>query len=134
VRQFKFRAWDKENESMIYPKGILFDGRVVNFGCGVLEPYEGYELMQYTELKDKNETEIYEGDIVKVIHEDGYKTIGQVEWGLSSKGVGTYPAFYIWEFESEMNSFSEIFDTGHYEIEVIGNIYENPELLKEESK
>lgn len=32
-----FRAWDKENEAMVYPKGILFDGRVVYFSCGTLD-------------------------------------------------------------------------------------------------
>ena len=57
--------------------------------------------------------------------------MGQVEWGLSSKLFGTYPAFAITELESEMNSFAEIFDSGQYTIEIIGNIYENPELLEE---
>ena len=65
VREIKFRAWDKENKVMIYPKGILFDGRVVNFNCGILEPFEEYELMQFTGLYDKNGKEIYEGDIIK---------------------------------------------------------------------
>ena len=110
MRPIKFRAWDKENEVMVYPKGILFDGRVVNFSCGILEPFEGCELMQYTGLKDKNGTEIYEGDIVDVVN------------GIT---VVTYDDGC---FRAKLNG-SNYRLSGWKSVEVIGNIYENPELL-----
>src|SRR5690606_21196229 len=111
MREIKFRAWDKENEVMIYPKGVLFDGRVVNFSCGMLEPFEGYELMQYTGLKDKNGKEIYEGDIYKAkmhVVKTG-RTIESIEVVEDIRGDNVY--YYD-------------------EVEIIGNIYEHPHLLE----
>ena len=101
MREYKFRAWDKENESMIYPKGILFDGRVVNFGCGVLEAFEGYEIMQYTGLKDKNGKEIYEGDKLEATLAEGVKGFYDFVEG-SDAGVG-----FVWQGQSY--SMSQIF-------------------------
>lgn len=123
MREIKFRAWDKENEVMIYPKGILFDGRVVNFSCGILEPFEGCELMQYTGLKDKNGKEIYEGDIVETVTASGnpFGTIDVVrcqDGGFKLVDV-TDSLLPIYIGDKEVIS-----------IEVIGNIYENPELIE----
>ena len=83
-----------------------------------------HNLMQYTGLKDINGKEIYEGDICKVINyaSDYLKVRGKmycvISWsnttGFYGKGFGIPTAFSIGE-----------------EFEVIGNIYENPELLKE---
>ncbi len=109
MREIKFRAWDKAEKTMKY-----FDYGIFNripFGLEDLS-----ELMQYTGLKDKNGTEIYEGDIV---HYCG----GEYWYGC-------------WEYEGAITIKNMVYDcfmlAEHEFIEVIENIYENPELLKED--
>lgn len=125
--EIKFRAWDKENEVMIYPKGVLFDGRVVNFSCGMLEPFEGYELMQYTGLKDKNGKEIYEGDI---LHES-VSTSGILR-NVIVYGHGGFEHKWLVERTANIRGKKQepMFRNTSIIFEVIGNIYENPELLE----
>ncbi|EKZ4829384.1 hypothetical protein QO275_001638 [Listeria monocytogenes] len=87
-------------------------------------------IRQYTVLKDKNGKKIFEGDIVAFSEDDFHVFNSQVEY-FSEDG---YPAFDIkvpstYYFDS--NVFSEVSMSGLYEIEVIGNIHENPELLEE---
>jgi len=121
-RTIKFRAWDKkykefigEDQFYIYPNGIItaWDEDGERF-------LEDVILMQYTGLKDKNGKEIYEGDILK-----WGNTVSFVVWCLDS-----------WRFNSYMeqgtsNLYDYVNTTTKKEIaEVIGNIYENPELLK----
>lgn len=151
MREIKFRAWDNNIKVMQYAKNTTwFEFAEYCKPCIVNSGTTGYErvsndkieLMQYTGLKDMNGVEIYEGDIVRFAHEDYFNHednsfyedceengIGQVYWG------GSYPAFDIGELhnknipahECDYNIFS---DESHY-FEVVGNIYENPELLKE---
>lgn len=82
---------------------------------------------QFIGIKDDNGIEIYEGDILRVKNEWDEESIHTVTWGSEYD----YPAFDLHPLISEeVNSISEIL-CGTYDYEVIGNIYENPELLKE---
>ena len=138
MREIKFRAWNDF-------KRIMFIPNEINLRCNppqgtvMIEDYEynwvcdneSKILMQYTGLKDKNGKEIYEGDI------------------LNSKNDGK-DGNDIWDYNTHLNLFVEWNDKyagfdglpdidtesvyGLQYIEVIGNIYENPEVLKGEYK
>ena len=136
-REIKFRAWDKEfkmwmNVPLMYPI------------CEI-NNYTDYEWCQYTGLKDKNGKEIYEGDIVQF--NNNKVDLCQVCFGEFSvydmkteeaidAACGWYAKVIFTDALSQMEPFS--YDRvinkqwiGTLDIEVIGNIYENPELLGE---
>lgn len=103
MREIKFRAWDK-----ILNKFVECSPEQVCLVRGGIVAHSEIELMQYTGLKDKNGKEVYEGDIFKF---------------YSPSFEATFTREVKWFLEATM------FDC---ESEVIGNIYENPELLKED--
>lgn len=119
MREIKFRAWDKASKNLWPGKSMIdlfyqCDGGYFygNLGWGDLESSD-IILMQYAGLVDKNGKEIYEGDIVK----DGNNILTEIKWEEFEHNEGGY--------------FSGFFlnDDSPRVIEVIGNIYENPELL-----
>lgn len=123
MRKIKFRGWDKELNFMINIKRykIDFDGQVLfdNNDKELYNQTNKIELMQYAGLKDKNDVEIYEGDIIKY---DFNKFNYRIEF-LNAEFIAR--RFY----ENIENLYPCEFDYGN-ECEVIGNIYENPDLLK----
>jgi uncharacterized phage protein (TIGR01671 family) len=113
MRLIKFRAWNKNdsrsNERMIYGVTLHHDGQVIMpDGC-----LYNYPLMQYTGIKDSEGVEIYEGDIVQWLDRD-YAHNELIEYDVE-KCAFTLGGTYI---------------NTKVELSVIGNIYENPELLK----
>lgn len=116
-REIKFRAWDKSCDKMRGENGIkdCFSLR----SDGVYN--DDYILMQFTGLKDKNGKEVYEADIV--IH-DGEKIV--VNYGIQSVDAFEGAGFNLWSFYGQKLGGFRL----QSEIEIIGNIYENPELLK----
>ena len=125
MREIKFRAWDNKRKCICKVQQILFDNH--NKPKAMLIPYNQFNaywernviLMQYTGLKDRNGREIYEGDIVKVNYSNE-ESVGQVIW------VGNYAEFAI---KISKKEYRGLYNEAN--IEVIGNIYENLELLKE---
>lgn len=128
MRVPKFRAWDKLGK-IILPVGDLD----TSYKLVYLEEDNGYrcerdfdeiELMQSTGIKDKKGEEIFEGDIVKFTITNGF------DYVVDEYGVVTYKqgAFFI------VKDFAEYLISYVYtdDIEVAGNIYENPELLSRE--
>ena len=131
-RIIKFRAWDKADvnvySSPTDSKRMSFYGSTFDMDdnenslkfftpkdkqppFGDHNSMERYELMQFTGLLDKNGKEVYEDDVVQK-----GKTCWKIEWRMGMWGV--YTKHYGWSPLSEWK---------HHE--VIGNIYENPELL-----
>lgn len=125
----KFRAWDEDHKYMEYTDKNLVvcfsdegaevtDHTTFSHSCTSMQ---NYELMQSTGLKDKNGTEIYEGDIVQHSEKPNpwfsypFEVIQARtgEWRLDNFRCGTVLAF-----------------SNQDELEVLGNIYENPELLE----
>ncbi|HAK0912954.1 TPA: hypothetical protein H1100_002092 [Listeria monocytogenes] len=139
MRDIEYRAFVKETKKMLPVTDLCFNETEAagvsgcgNANCTLCVDWYSFDdvvLMQYTGLKDKNGKKIFEGDIVAFSEDDFHVFNSQVEYFLEDG----YPAFDIkvpstYYFDS--NVFSEVSMSGLYEIEVIGNIHENPDLLE----
>jgi uncharacterized phage protein (TIGR01671 family) len=119
MREIKFRAWDGENMMCNLDSINLEELRLGVFSEDG-ETHKPATYMQYTGLKDKNGKEIYEGDIVKV---NNRSSLYEVVWETS----GAY--FRVKSQLSDSGFAFHVLDQYNDRLEVIGNIYENPELL-----
>lgn len=130
MREIKFRAWDKVNKNMLYD---VSTGTVIIWYKEISAKSENCVFMQYTGLKDANGKEIYEGDIVKYVAGENYENTGVVIWAdeKNSFNLKTYPFMCGFVIHNEEENKTDKFewDETNY-MEVIGNIYENPELLE----
>lgn len=135
-RAIKFRAWDELEKRMwtlddagedsgdgsiqyFSENGSLEFGRLEYYdtGLGVNSHFEKFPLMQYTGLKDKNGKEIYEGDILAINN-----TRYVVGYRVYSGG---------WQLEIKNEYCAEMVQGNCELLVIIGNIYENPELVRE---
>jgi uncharacterized phage protein (TIGR01671 family) len=126
MRDIKFRAWDGET---MYDS----DSVVAYLGAGFIERFSFDEdairlektvvthLMQYTGLKDKNGVEIYEGDILEIcaLHPVKPTFVTEVKWNK-----GSFTA-------SKGRLYRTLAHWAAGGVEIIGNIYESPELLEQ---
>ncbi len=131
-RVINFRIWDKEYKEMLYdPVHMLStEGRAYcNYETGKIKawPKDTYVIMQFTGLLDKNSKEIYEGDILEITLLSGFKYLGEVKWDQLRV---TYCLEYSWGNRQTLSFFADniLPKTSEY-TKIIGNIYENPELL-----
>lgn len=119
MKEIKFRAWDKEVNHMYYNSGhvsIDMKGHCFNLQTGVqLEP------LLFTGLRDKNGKKIYEGDIVEFINHRYYHGNYEVRFCNGSFDVHS-------ENENGNPNTDYLYDY-HNDYKVVGNIYENLELL-----
>jgi len=129
MREIKFRAWLTKEKRMVSvyrldftdksgkPTLIMWYWVQQGTQAGLSR---GFELMQYTGLKDKNNKEIWEGDIVRFKNDDNLYIVKWLDEFAEFMGVDTEYSDLVVEFV-----LPDYF-------EVVGNIYENPELLGKE--
>ena len=147
----EFRAWDKEFKEMVQVDALILNEQVIKAtyknGNVVKEDIKNYDLMQSTGLIDNNDQEIFEGDVLKFNDEwDEYCHEGYVDGSVEGInfievvrgeacfefGKTRYPESSLFiRMEDEHLTFAELIKSRDFEFEIIGNIYENPELLEE---
>ena len=122
-RKIKFRIWDDYDKKMIHWNELLEKNLANIF---TIPSYNKW-LMQYTGIHDKNGKEIYEEDVLKITNKNSKvipikPLIAQIVWSEE------YLA-YILITTSVKDAFENLGDYIDYDIEVIGNVFDNPELL-----
>jgi len=133
-REIKFRVWDGKkylhNDTFcLFPDDEDgFEVRLI-VPYGILEACPNAVVQQYTGLKDRHEKEIYEGDIVKIIYDEAvaevYFDFNLGAFRLKDNSGKSYPiTTYRFDESNKPIGLISVVD------EVIGNIMENPELLK----
>jgi len=139
VREIKFRVWDHQHKEMMFENPsrlwVQRDGTLC-FGKTFGKERSGgdfdwkqwdelkFEVQQLTGLKDKTDKDIYEGDIIKY-----YRLF---EKDKNIKGLLSVIEFKNGGFRFDLKGFNE-YNTqlnDQEEVEVLGNIFENPELLE----
>ncbi len=127
MREIEFRAWDSQLHLMFgFPEVVSLIGEQVTLQYQNKKSRR-FTLLQFTGLHDKNGKEIYEGDILRQTLIDD-SPIGLVEYDTD---LATFAVRYK-KSDGSGDGLCNVVAFGGKEIEIIGNIYENPELLGRE--
>lgn len=133
MREIKFRAWDKATREYWNIDKWHFEDEYLDLiepGVSICDPHikriwrkrRDVELMQYTGLKDVNGVEIYEGDILKAVPvRRQYPTAFSLKEHVGTLVIGS----------QRLTVSGKTYDKELYDYEVIGNEFQNPELLEE---
>lgn len=134
MANLKYRAWDKKLQMMLDVSLIDFKKRVSvgehwKFGETNFMSFDEIELMQSTGRKDTSENEIFAGDILKVTDKHGSK-----ESWLEVVSYSEEKAMFVTDevnknFKAPAAPLYSLFDTDLFIVEIVGNIYEQPELV-----
>ena len=126
----KLRAWDKQDERMSYGEVEYFDDSInYRFDHFCTGADEDVEFMQSTGLKDKNGVEIYEGDVIN--YRNSFRN---PMTGSGSLSINRDFKIIFKDGEFKAKGFDIRLKNILNYSEVVGNIYENPELLSEDTK
>ena len=129
TREIKFRAWDKNKKEMFDVSPVWFEENnwyYMDF-AKCMEELDCI-IMQYTGLKDKNGKEIYDGDVVRTQIRNDKRYKNQFSEMLS-KVCFENGIFIIKDLSDKLIQWNELYKE-IYRLEIIGNIYQNPELLE----
>ena len=132
-REIKFRAWDKESK--------LFENPINDYHTFQWYQKDRFVLMQFTGLHDKNGKEIYEGDLIKVLDRDWPSQLTEFPEMNHQQYLDHISSICEVRYVKDGFRLIQLKGRGYYYdnvgrengrdvFEIIGNIYENPELLK----
>lgn len=141
MREFKFRAWDRDKKRFWTQKEMNETGGFY-YSYGLTPDEDDFDLMQYTGLKDKNGKEIYERDIVHKISWYANERMGK-DWEVTGDVYYKKGIYFVrcsvfegdqWNGGLVHKKLAEVvsdFEPEEFSCEIIGNIYENPELMED---
>jgi uncharacterized phage protein (TIGR01671 family) len=128
MREFKFRAWDKKNKKWVYDFNIDSCVGIFRISCfETIEVYDDIEIMQYVGLKDINGRMIFEGDIVQI--PDNFEIYG-FNAGEKYQIYFSFGGFRLKPKYDKKKKSKGFWLKDDKTLEIIGNIFENPELLE----